>query len=149
MFGAWGDPKKRNADWVKIFIPAAHESRFVRRSHYKTALCHILKQWEVSSTTTLSPRMTFALKFLKETWGNPRSVVVNVLNGGILAYEFELKSRYYIHFRTSTLGKGMRSLLRLPSHGLNITLISLKKSGFGITYSMKVDMALNKETKPN
>ena len=40
-------------------------------------------------------------------WGCPRGIVVN---------EFELQSRYYVHFRTNTLGKGMNPLI-LPAMG--------------------------------
>ena len=32
----------------------------------------------------------------------PRGVVGNVLDWGIVDREFELQSRYYIHFRTNT-----------------------------------------------
>ena len=38
----------------------------------------------------------------------------------IVAREFEFQSRYYVHFRTNTLGKGMNPLI-LPSYGLNST----------------------------
>ena len=39
--------------------------------------------------------------------GNPRGVVANVLDCDIVVSEFELLSRYYVHFRTNALGKGM------------------------------------------
>ena len=42
--------------------------------------------------------------------GCPRGVMVKVLVCGIVVSEFELQSRYYIHFRTNNLGKGMNSL---------------------------------------
>ena len=45
-----------------------------------------------------------------------RGVMVKVMDYGIVESEFELQSRYYIHFRTNTLGKGM-NLLILPSMG--------------------------------
>ena len=35
---------------------------------------------------------------------------------GIVAREFELQSRYYVYFRTNTLGKGMNPLI-LPDMG--------------------------------
>ena len=34
-----------------------------------------------------------------------------VLDPHLEVNEFELKSRYYIHFRTNTLGEGMDSLI--------------------------------------
>ena len=43
-------------------------------------------------------------------------VMVKVLDCGIVVCEFELQSRYYVHFRTNTLGKGMYPLI-LPEMG--------------------------------
>ena len=42
--------------------------------------------------------------------GGPRGVVVKAIDCGIVVREFVLQSRYYIHFRANTLGKGMHSL---------------------------------------
>ena len=41
----------------------------------------------------------------------PRGVIVKVLYYGIVVNEFELQSRYYVHFRTNTPGKGMNPLI--------------------------------------
>ena len=46
----------------------------------------------------------------------PHGVMVNAMVCKIVAREFELQSRYYIHFRTNTLGKGMNPLI-LPAMG--------------------------------
>ena len=46
--------------------------------------------------------------------GCPRGVVV--LDCGIVVREFVLQSRYYVHFRANTLGKGMIPLI-LPAMG--------------------------------
>ena len=46
----------------------------------------------------------------------PRGVMVKVMDCGIVISEFELQSRYYVHFRTNTLGKGMNPLI-LPAIG--------------------------------
>ena len=46
--------------------------------------------------------------------------IVKALDFGIVVREFELQSRYYIHFQTNTLGKGM-------SHRLNSTTAVLLK----------------------
>ena len=48
--------------------------------------------------------------------GCPRGVVVKAMNCGIVVSGFELQSRYYVHFRTNALGKGMNPLI-LPAIG--------------------------------
>ena len=48
--------------------------------------------------------------------GCPRGVMVKALNCGIVVGEFVLQSRYYVHFRANTLGKGMNPLI-LPAIG--------------------------------
>ena len=45
--------------------------------------------------------------------------------------EFEFQSRYYVHFRTNTLMKGMNPL-KLPAMGLIESLLFFLKCGFGI-----------------
>ena len=63
----------------------------------------------------------------------PWGVMVKSLDCRIVVSEFELQSRYYVHFWTNTFGKGMNPLI-LPSMGyLNgTTTVLLKKDGFGI-----------------
>ena len=39
--------------------------------------------------------------------GGPRGVMVKVIDCGIVISEFELQLRYYVPFRTNTLGKAM------------------------------------------
>ena len=64
------------------------------------------------------------LKHLKEITGDilyrfrgcPRGVMVKAMDCGIVVSEFVLQSRYYIHFRTNALGKGMNPLI-LPGMG--------------------------------
>ena len=48
--------------------------------------------------------------------GGPRGVMVKALDCRIVVSEFVLQSRYYIHFRANTLGKGMNPLI-LPAMG--------------------------------
>ena len=48
--------------------------------------------------------------------GCPRGVMVKAMDCGIVVYEFKLQSRYYVHFRANTLGKGMNPLI-LPAMG--------------------------------
>ena len=51
------------------------------------------------------------------TWGGcPRGVMVKAMDCGIVVREFVLQSRYYVHFRANTLGKGMNPLV-LPAMG--------------------------------
>ena len=43
-------------------------------------------------------------------------LLVKVMDCGIVVRKFELQSRYYVHFRANTLGKGMNPLI-LPVMG--------------------------------
>ena len=47
----------------------------------------------------------------------PRGVMVKVMHCGIVVREFVLQSRYYVHFRANTLGKGMNPLILPPAMG--------------------------------
>ena len=59
------------------------------------------------------------------TRGCPRSVMVKSMDWGIVVSEFVLQSRYYVHFRVNTLGKGKNPLI-LPDHQ---TYVNNEKSG--------------------
>ena len=50
-------------------------------------------------------------------WGCPRGVMVKAMKCGIVVREFVLQSRYYVHFRANTLGKGMNPLILPPAMG--------------------------------
>ena len=52
----------------------------------------------------------------KSGGGGPRGVMVKAMDCGIVESEFELQSRYYVHIRANTLGKGMNPLI-LPAMG--------------------------------
>ena len=67
---------------------------------------------------------------LQRLGGCPRGVMVKAMDCGIVVSEFVLQSRYYVHFRANTLGKGMNPLI-FPAYGLNSTLLFLE-NGFGI-----------------
>ena len=54
--------------------------------------------------------------FLSIYRGYPRGVIAKAMDCGIVVHEFVLQSRYYVHFRANTLGKGM-NLLILPAMG--------------------------------
>ena len=57
--------------------------------------------------------------------------------------EFELQSRYYIHFQTNTFGERHESCYPLPCYGF------FYKVAFGIKSLKKFDMPLNLEIKPD
>ena len=64
--------------------------------------------------------------------GCPRGVMVEAMVCKIVAREFKLQLRYYVHFQTNTLGKGMNTRYP-PSYGLNsTTTVLLLENGFGI-----------------
>ena len=58
-------------------------------------------------------------------------VVVNVLRCNIAVSEFELQSRYFIHFMTDPTRKGM-NLLILPALGSILLLLFFYKGGVSI-----------------
>ena len=60
--------------------------------------------------------------FLSNTSGCPRGVMVKPMDCGIVVSEFVLQSRYYVHFRTNTLGKGINPLI-LPAMGYIVPLL--------------------------
>ena len=47
----------------------------------------------------------------KSIGGCPRGVMVKAMDCGIVVSEFLLQSRYYVHYRANTLGKGMDPLI--------------------------------------
>ena len=46
----------------------------------------------------------------------PPGVMVKAMDCGIVVNEFVLQSRYYVHLRANTIGKGMNPLI-LPAMG--------------------------------
>ena len=59
---------------------------------------------------------TYHIMFGVSSWC-PRGVMVKAMNCGIVVREFLLQSRYYVHFRANTLGKGMNPLILPPAIG--------------------------------
>ena len=53
---------------------------------------------------------------MTESHSQEGGVLVKAMDCGIVVSEFELQSRYYVHFRVNTLGKGMNVLI-LPTMG--------------------------------
>ena len=67
--------------------------------------------WGVAARTCSLLLATFLCK-----GGCLRGVMVEAMDCGIVVSEFVLQSRYYVHFRANTLGKGMKPLI-LPAMG--------------------------------
>ena len=63
------------------------------------------------------PTMHQLYGHLPSITGCPRGVMVKAMNCGIVVREFVLQSRYYVHFRANTLGKGMNPLILPPAMG--------------------------------
>ena len=60
-------------------------------------------------------KLSFDLEqIFKTRCGCPRGVMVKAMDWGIVVREFVLQSRYYVHFRANTLGKGMNPLIHPP-----------------------------------
>ena len=72
-------------------------------------------------------------------------IVANVLDCDIVTSEFELEQRYYVDFRTYTLGKGMKPFLTTPSYELNNTTVLLQRE----KEKKKKKETKRKETKRN
>ena len=77
-------------------------------------LQHILLSSGMNQNAILSIFKSGYLNFL--LGGCPRGVMVKEMDCGIVVREFVLQSRYYVHFRVNTLGKGMNPLI-LPAIG--------------------------------
>ena len=70
-------------------------------------------QWSVDYLfIAITPKSTLT----QRGWGCPCGVMVEAMDCGIVVREFVLQSRYYVHFRANTLGKGMNPLI-LPAMG--------------------------------
>ena len=57
--------------------------------------------------------------------------MVKAVDSGIVAREFELQSRYYVHFRTYTLGRGMKPLI-LSAMGWIVLFLFFSNDGIDI-----------------
>ena len=74
--------------------------------------------------------------------------MVKAMDCGVVVREFVLQSRYYIHFRTNTLGKGMNPLI-LPAMGEIAPLLfsEPKKSWYAIKQRNQTTTKKIKETE--
>ena len=74
---------------------------------------HLTVSVSLSHLRCLFKEIKYQLYFC---WGCPRGVMVKTMDNGIVVSKFVLQSRYYVHFRANTLGKGMNPLI-LPAMG--------------------------------
>ena len=83
----------------------------------------VVKKKTLLFDTHLYNKITFCL-FVSIALHNPQTLIrgcshgimVKAMDCGIVGREFVLQSRYYVHFRVNTLGKGMNPLI-LPAMG--------------------------------
>ena len=71
---------------------------------------------EYSYNTTASDLSLLVTIYSSQKWGCPPSVMIKAMDCEIVVSEFVFQSRYYVHFRANTLGKGMNPLI-LPAMG--------------------------------
>ena len=71
---------------------------------------YLLLSLSLSLSLYLSLTFSIYLSIYLYLGGYPRGVMVKAMDCGIVVSEFVLQSRYYIHFRANTLGKGMNPL---------------------------------------
>ena len=100
-------------------MPHPHQTQFmIRKMRVRSSQSPV----SLSLISFYTPDI-FELHTTKETnylRGCPRGVMVKTMVCEIVAREFKLRSRYYVHFQTNTLGKGMNPHYP-PSYGLNST----------------------------
>ena len=77
----------------------------------------MLELWGKCSIPSFPPHPDPLWPGVVAPWGCPRGVMVKAMNCGIVVREFVLQSRYYVHFRANTLGKGMNPLILPPAMG--------------------------------
>ena len=65
--------------------------------------------------------------------------MVKVLNFGIVVSEFELQSRYYVHFRANTPGKGKKK--KTTTLLLQVTIL---KNSYLHSYIVETEFLFNK-----
>ena len=82
-----------------------------------TSLMYAVRERERERESVTHGQLATTLIYARTyIWGCPCGVIVKSLGCGIVVSEFELQSRYYVHFLTNTLEKGMNPLI-LPVMG--------------------------------
>ena len=91
--------------YIYIYTKPSTGARCNKRLIFKRSFTSL------NSVFVLPDRLSYKVQ------GCPRSVMVKAMNCGIVVREFVLQSRYYVHFRANTLGKGMNLLGEATSLG--------------------------------
>ena len=84
-------------------------------------MCRYLLQ-RSTMTMVIIEELSIYYFYKSETGGCLRGVMVKAMDCVIVVSEFVLQSRYYVHFRANTLGKGMNPLI-LPAMGYIVPLL--------------------------
>ena len=89
--------------------------KLVRNNYLKTLFFFekMTKTKKNSNKVTNEKKNQIKIHYINVTFyqalyrGCPRGIMVKAMDCGIVVSEFVLQSRYYVHFRANTLGKGM------------------------------------------
>ena len=104
---------KENLAWQAVSrVTIFHQSNST--DHKSVVVLSAIQDYgfELVEYPSYSPEWTLSKYYLF-----PRGVMVKAMNCGIVVREFVLQSRYYVHFRANTLGKGMNPLILPPAMG--------------------------------
>ena len=104
-------------DFLRLLLPGVLGFGSVRHEPCPTTnFLIIFFRWREEGATSVFrvPANHLASTFFL-LWGCPRGVMVKAMDCGIVVREFVLQSRYYVHFRANTLGKGMNPLILPPA----------------------------------
>ena len=83
-----------------------------------------------------------------EKGGCSCGVMVKAMDCRIVVSEFVFQSRYYVHLWANTHGKDMNHLI-VPAMSYIVPLLFFSENSFDIKLPIRVDVPLNKESKPN
>ena len=101
--------------YIYIYIYILSHTRVCTRtyahSHTHTFRC--------THTHTLSHTNSHTFTYTTVYKGCHRGTVGNVLDCDIVVSEFELHSRYYVHFQTNTFGERINHLITHPCYGFD------------------------------
>ena len=106
----WENTKDRTITWSDIKQMEPKQLGFLIKAVYDILPTPVsLRHWGLSTSNFY--KACGKIANLKHVWGCPRGEMVKAMDCGIVVSEFILQSRYYVHFRANTLGKGMNHLI--------------------------------------
>ena len=112
-------PKTQKLVLDTVLLNTQHYKAWIN-AHPYTSVLYLLKKEAFGSLSTKIINLLTQFKCQKEfslkqfclvNMGVHRGVMVKAMDCAVVINEFELQSRYYVHFRTITLGKGMSSFI--------------------------------------